>query len=120
MRDLEMQIDKQVLVSTLLINILHMQDYGLTSGNQVTASETSYYCICHIYSLETDIFTVHHKVNSSLLTSTYVSRHYQVFLKTALLGLNPRQYCLINLQLESCILTVATAGVIFTAPCRSC
>ena len=45
--------------------------------------------------------------------------HYQVFLKTALLGLNSRQYCLMNLQVKSCILTVATAGVIFTDPSES-
>ena len=49
MQDLEIQIDKQVLVGTLLINILHTQDYDMTSGKQVTASETSYYYICHMH-----------------------------------------------------------------------
>ena len=80
-----------------------------------------YYCIHHLYSLETDSFhcplTHAHLINDHFHTTSYAKTNH-VFVKDYLVRAQSTKQSikLFNLQLESRILTVATAGVTFTDP----
>ena len=106
MRDLDMQIDKQVLVSTLLINILHMhtrlwhniQKNKLLFRRQVITAYATYAVLRHTFLLSTIVrltqacliinhFQIHYQVISSLLKDCLVWAKSKTVLRNELVTL---------------------------------